>query len=395
LEYARQLVRRLSESSEGKGRYAVRKTSFASGVERFARSDRTFAVTSVDWDQDRFLLGTPQGTVDLRTGQLRPADPNDRITKITATAPSPNADCPQWLEFLNQATGGDAELVRFLQLWCGYTLTGDTREHALIFVYGPGGNGKSVFLNIVSAILGDYAKVAAMETFTDSASDKHPTDLAMLRGSRLVTASETEDGRAWAETKIKQMTGGDRITARFMRQDFFTYSPQFKLTIVGNHKPALRNVDEAIRRRFNIVPFLHKPAKPDPTLEAELRDEMPGILRWMLAGCLEWQKNGLKRPKVVIEATREYFEAQDVFAQWLDDECDAEPGNEWRSEKTGDLYRSWSDYAVAAGEKPAGTKSFSEEMQRRGFEKHKGAKGARMFRGIRLRPKRNVEHEAA
>src|SRR5262249_23653203 len=156
----------------------------------------------------------------------------DGITRVTSVAPS-DGGCPLWLKFLNEATGNDEDLIRFLRQWCGYCLTGVVIEHALLFVYGDGGNGKSVFLNVVTSILEDYAATSAMETFTASNSDRHPTDLAMLRGARLVTASETEAGKEWAEARIKQMTGGDPITARFMRQDFFTYMPEFKLTIIG------------------------------------------------------------------------------------------------------------------------------------------------------------------
>jgi putative DNA primase/helicase len=177
----------------------------------------------------------------------------------------------------------------------------------------------------------------------------------MLRGSRLVTVSETEEGRAQAESRIKEITGGTMISARYMRRIFFTYLPQFKLTIVGNHKPALHNVDDAIRRRCNIVPFVRKPAKPDPTLEAKLRKEMPGILRWMIDGCLAWQKLGLRRPKAVEEATQEYFKTQDLFGQWLEDACDAEPGNRFKTESTGDLYRARCEYSSAAGEKRMGS----------------------------------------
>ena len=192
-----------------------------------------------------------------------PPSPDDRINKITAVGPPAAIECARWLAFLAEASGNDAELINFIQRWCGYSLTGDISEHALVFCYGPGGNGKTVLLNTVSAILGDYATVAAMETFVASQFDQHPTDLAMLRGARLVTAAETEEGRAWAETRIKQLTGGDPISARFMRQDFFTYKPTFKLMIIGNHEPALRNVDDAARRRINIVPFIRKPAVID------------------------------------------------------------------------------------------------------------------------------------
>ena len=216
------------------------------------------------------LLGTPKGTVDLISGRLHPSSQDEGITKLAAVAPAETADCPIWRSFLNDSTGGDAEMICFLQQWCGYCLTGDVSEHAFVFLYGGGGNGKSVFLNTVSRILGAYHATAPMETFTASSGERHPTDLAMLRGARLVAASETEEGRAWAEAKIKSMTGGDPVTARFMRQDYFTYRPQFKLTIVGNHKPRLKNIDDAMRRRVNIVPFIRKPVKPDPCLEEKL-----------------------------------------------------------------------------------------------------------------------------
>ena len=146
----------------------------------------------------------------------REPDPHDGITKLSAVTPTASVECSRWLQFLEEATGGDAELIRFLQQWCGYALTGVTREHALVFVFGPGGNGKSVFLNVLTGILGAYAATAAMDTFTASRSERHSTYLAMLRGPRLVTASETEEGKPWAEARIKQMTGGDLVTARFI-----------------------------------------------------------------------------------------------------------------------------------------------------------------------------------
>jgi len=382
--WARELARRIAQDGTKAERVAASKTTFATGVERFARADRAFAVTIDTWDADPLLLGTPGGTVDLRTGELMRADPAMMISKSTVVTPSPQADCPRWLRFLHETTGGDDDLIRFLQQWCGYCLTGDTREHALVFVYGPGGNGKSVFMNALTGILGDYAKAASMDTFTASISDKHPTDLAMLRGARLVTASETEEGRAWAEARIKQLTGGDPITARFMRQDFFTYTPAFKLTIIGNHQPALRNVDDAARRRFNVVPFTRKPAAPDPTLEKTLMDEWPGILRWMIDGALDWQENGLIRPASVKEATAEYFSEQDLMRQWLDDECELEPDNEWKWETTADLFASWSGYAKAAGEDPGTTKRFAPAMRRLGIEP-KRTRSMRGWSGIRLR----------
>ena len=253
-------------------------------------------------------------------------------------------------------------------------------------MYGPGGNGKSVFLNTVTTILKDYSVTSAMETFTASTSDKHPTDLAMLAGSRLVTASETEEGRAWAEARIKALTGGDPITARFMRRDFFTYLPTFKLIVVGNHKPVLHNVDDAAKRRFNIVPFTLKPAKPDRELEQKLMQELPGILQWMIQGCLDWQQNGLIRPKCVVEATAEYFSDQDLFRHWLEEDCICEPGNADRSESSSVLFKSWSNYAKTAGHKPGTTSTFKDSLLAAGFKFYRGEK-AREFFGIGLRPR--------
>lgn len=383
--WARELARDLSEHEKSGKRYKINSTGFAAGVEKFARCDPKIAVTVEYWDRDPWLLGTPGGTIDLRTGKLRPASQDDGISKTTLVTPE-NCGCPRWLAFLNEATGSDRELIRFLQQWCGYALTGVTREHALVFIYGPGGNGKSVFLNVITSILKDYAATSAMETFTVSAGDKHSTDLAMLCGARLVTASETEEGRAWAETRIKQLTGGDPITARFMRQDNFTYLPQFKLIVIGNHKPVLNNVDEAAKRRFNIVPFILKPAAPDRDLESKLMQEAPGILKFMIDGCLDWQQHGLIRPASVIEATAEYFSDQDCFQHWLHEECVCEPGNMDRSEASSVLFKSWSSYAKAAGTKPGTTATFKDNLIAAGFRFYR-SKTAREFFGISIRTK--------
>lgn len=360
------------------------KANTAGAVERFARSDPSLTVTSEIWDADVYLLGTPAGVVDLRSGQIREGRREDYITKSASVAPSDTADCPVWLQFLREATQGDQALQRFMQQIAGYALTGDIREHALFFMYGPGGNGKSVFLNTITNILADYATTAAMDTFTASRSDRHPTDLAMLRGARLVCASETEEGRAWAESRIKQLTGGDTITARFMRQDFFEYRPQFKLLIVGNHQPILQNVDDAAKRRFNIIPFVHKPVKPDSLLETKLRDEYPAILRWMIGGCLDWQANGLVRPDVVTDATKAYFAEQDLFGQWIDEKCEVGP-EKWEVKAM--LYANWKAFAEESGDKPGSAKTFHGMMLKRGFldaKKRLGNAFPRAFTGLSL-----------
>ncbi|MBR0901213.1 hypothetical protein JQ588_01005 [Bradyrhizobium liaoningense] len=377
--WAREFARGLAENQDKRARYITSKAAFAANVERFARNDPAVAVTAEYWNQNIWVLGTPGGTVDLKTGGLREPTQDDGITKLTTVAPS-QAPCPRWLEFLRETTGGDTALVRFLQQWCGYGLTGDIREHALVFVYGPGGNGKSVFLNVTTSILGDYAVTSAMETFVASRSDRHSTELAMLQGARVVTASETDEGRPWAEARIKQVTGGDRITARFMRQDNFTFTPQFKLTITGNHKPTLQNVDDAARRRFLIVPFEFKPERPDPELESKLLVEAGGILQWMIDGCLDWQQNGLMRPERVMAATKEYFADQDAFSHWLD-ECSIR--DERFFDMSSELFKSWKEYALASGVGAGGTPAFKEKMKKCGFISEHTRAGTR-FLGLKL-----------
>lgn len=370
--YARQM---------GRQHGAAGKANFAGGVEKFARADPVHAVTSEIWDSDPFMLGTPGGTVDLRTGDYSEARPGDYITKLTGVAPE-HGEPTRWLQFLDDATAGDRDLMRFLQQMAGYCLTGATSEHALFFIYGPGGNGKSVFLNILNSILGDYATTAGMDTFTASKSDRHPTDLAMLKGARLVSASETEEGRAWAESRIKQMTGGDKISARFMRQDFFEFVPAFKLVIVGNHAPVLANVDDAARRRFNIIPFTHKPARPDPMLEQKLKEETPRILAWAIAGCMDWQRNRLVRPEIVTAATQDYFDDQDLFGQWIAERCERGKG---KFDATVTLYNSWAEYARAAGDDPGSQRAMSSKLKKAGFP-YRNANSIRAFHGIAVKP---------
>jgi putative DNA primase/helicase len=353
--YAREIGRRL-----GSGKKQICKASVAGGAERFARSDPSHAVTSDVWDNDPWLLGTSKGTLDLRTGRMHQPRPDEGITKLTGCPPESKA--PElWLRFLTDATRGDQEMMTYLQRVAGYCLTGLTNEHALFFIYGPGGNGKSVFLNILVHILGDYAISAPMDTFTSSKFNSHPTELAMLKGARLVTASETEKGRAWAEARIKALTGGDPITARFMRENFFTYQPQFKLLFAGNHQPALSAVDPAMRRRFNMMPFVNKPTQPDHMLEEKLKAEAGRILSWSLQGCLDWQREGLGRPSSVVEATAEYFENQDLFGQWIQECCDTGPD---RWDLPARLYNSWVIFCRRNGEFPGTSKDFGDLLDK-------------------------------
>jgi putative DNA primase/helicase len=323
-DLARRICRDASAECNGKKgeKAALASAKTVSAIERLAKSDRRIAATIDQWDADPWLLNTPDGVIDLRTGRMRAHRADDYMTKVTAVGPT--GACPIFLKFLDRITGSDPELIAYLRRVLGYALTGSTRDHALFFGYGTGANGKSVLLSTVAGILGDYHKTAPIETFTASNVDRHPTDLAMLRGARLVTATETEEGRQWAESRIKSLTGGDRVSARFMRQDFFEFLPQFKLFIAGNHRPGLRSVDEAIRRRVNLIPFaVTIPAEErDGELTEKLKAEWPGILAWIVAGCLKWQSEGLAAPEAVTAATAEYLNSEDAIAAWIEERCE-------------------------------------------------------------------------
>lgn len=367
-------------------RYGLASTVAA--IERLAKADRRHAATIEQWDADLWALNTPAGVVDLRTGDARPGDRGAHMTKITTVAPG--GGCPAWLQFLHTATDGDAELIGFLQRMAGYALTGSTRDHALFFVYGTGGNGKGTFLNTLQWIMGDYARSAPADMFTERKHEAHTTELARLMGARLVAAQETEEGKRWAEAKIKALTGGDPITARFMRQDDFEFIPQFKLVMTGNHKPGLRNVDEAIKRRMYLIPFtVTIPAeRRDSGLAERLRAEAGGILAWAIEGCREWQRIGLAAPERVRAATDEYLDQQDVLGLWLAECVTTGAGRARR----GELYKSFKAWAEDAGEYVLPQKRFVAALESRGFVT-KVIRGTPQVEGLTIRGERDFEHE--
>jgi len=361
------------------------KKTFIDAIERLSRKDQRIAVTHEIWNRDLLLLGTPAGTVDLRTGELREPNLSDFITNRTLVAPADTSECPQFLDFMESSCGGDHEFMRFLQVFGGYCLTGSVKEHALLFLYGEGGNGKSVFQNVLAKLMGDYSATAPMEMLIAQNYERHPTDLAGLVGKRLVTASETEEDRAWAEAKIRQMTGGDPITARFMRRDFFTYNPNFKLLIIGNHMPRLHNVNDAMRRRFKIGPFTNKPVAVDRDLEERLiREEGPEILRWFIDGCLDWQRYGLSPPPTIVATTESYFADQDLFGQWLTEMCCLSEDKANAFELHVYVYTSWVLYCEASGEKAGSKKALTGRLRAKGCEPALGSHGVSILRGIML-----------
>jgi P4 family phage/plasmid primase-like protien len=315
-------ARVVCRSSNHNNKKELARATTYGGVERICQASPVFAVTDEKWDRDPFLLGVPGATVDLRTGREFPPGRTDYITKQTAVAPDWKQPRPVFDRFLAEITAEDAELQGYLQRIAGYALTGSSREEKLFFIYGKGSNGKTKFLEALRGAFGDYAVNASMDTFVVKHGERHPTDIARLVGARLVTASETTEGRHWDQALVQQMTGGDKLTARFMRQDFFEYTPQFTLMITGNHAPNLSSVDDAARRRLRIIPFTFQPKEPDVQLPDKLRKEWPAILAWAIDGAREWYTNGLgDTPQCVSNETAEYFEDQDQVRAWIVECC--------------------------------------------------------------------------
>ena len=335
-------------------------------------------LSAAEADQNPWQLNTPTGTVDLKTGMLKKNDPDDLICKITSVGPV-DTDCISWIRFLKQATYDDNQLIAYLQRLCGYALTGLASEQMLAFVWGPGGNGKGVFQNTIMKILGEYATNAGSEVFMSSRMERHPTELAGLQGARLVVASEIDESSRWNESRVKSLTGGDPIRARFMRQDFFTFIPQFTLMIFGNHKPQLRNIDDAIRRRMHLVPFTHKPEIVDTGLEDRLKEEWPGILSWMIKGCLEWQWQGLLPPPVVLDATEEYFQQEDKIGNWIEECCVV---NQEEFTTTSELFNSWSGWCQNNNEYTGSKNRFAKRLVERGFSRGQDAGRSTRTRGF-------------
>jgi putative DNA primase/helicase len=348
-------------------------------VERLARCDPRQARSADAFDADPWALNTPAGVIDLRTGSSRPHRADDLFTKVTACAPG--GSCRRWIRFLIEVTHGDRRLIHYLQRMSGYGLTGITREHTFVFLVGPGGNGKSMMLSTIASIMGDYATTAMMDVFTVGRNEQHPTHLAALRGTRMVIVTEVEEGRAWAESRIKALTGGDRISARIMRGDPFEFWPEFKLWIAGNHRPVLRNPDPAMRRRLRLIPMTFVPLKPDAGLADVLQAEQGGILSWMIRGSLDWQLEGLKEPEAVTRASSDYFAEQNSLGAWVDERCDRDALATTPSRA---LFADWKRWMDERSEDAGTEKRFSESLERLAAKK-RTERGV-VFLGLRLRP---------
>lgn len=333
-------------------------------------------------DADPYLLGLPDGVLDLRAGRHRPHRQDDRITKTAGCGFDEQATAPTWERFIAEIMGGDAELVEYLHRLAGYALSGQRGDHILPIFWGSGANGKSTFLGALQSTFGEYAGVAAPGLLIQRHGSEHPTGLADLQGRRLVVVSETGEAGKLNEEMVKALTGGDRITARRMRQDFYAFDPTHLLLLQTNHRPRVSGTDEGIWRRLRLVPFaVTIPAdKRDPALPEKLRAELPGILAWCWRGWLRYREHGFTEPAAVRAATAEYRDSSDLVGAFLADCCITDP---LVTTPAATLYRTYVQWAQENGERPRSQKDFGMRLSERGYERVRTGAGHR-WRGLKV-----------
>ena len=362
------------EKRKNLGRWAKQSESASTirSMIYLAQSEPGIPVSPLQLDSDDWLFNCANGTLDLKTGDLLPHNPGNLLTKISSVEFDPEVRSPLFEEFLIQVTGGSLELITFLQRMAGYSLTGDTREEKLFFLYGPSATGKRTFIEALKATLGDYASTSDFETFIKKQSSSGPrNDIARLAGVRFVSSVEVDDGKQLAEALIKSITGGDKITSRFLFQESFEFLPKFKLLLAANHKPKLRSDDDAIWRRILQVPFDQSipEGKRDPSIKARLRDTSlsgPAILAWAVKGCQAWLALGLGIPPAVTEATEAYREEMDPLREFVQEKCSLSPEN-WVSSR--DLFQEYFIWAKDNGLRhPLEQRAFGSNLKAMGLK---------------------------
>jgi len=349
-----------------------------------AQSEPGISVTEADLDSDQWLLNVQNGTLNLKTGQLGQHRREALLTNLAPVEYDKKALCPVWDSFLTDIMGGDNNLIRFVQKAIGYSLTGSTREQVFFILYGPGANGKSTFIAAIHLLLGDYALSTPTETLLVKSGSGIPSDVARLKGARFVSAVESEHGRKLAEALVKQLTGGDKITARHLYGEWFDFDPTFKLFLAVNHKPVIKGSDYAIWRRIRLVPFTVTipPEKRDKDLINKLKAELPGILRWAVEGCMLWQREGLESPDSVKAATGDYQSEMDVIGDFIAECCDVVPDAKTPFK---DLFFKYTLWSSKDGDDCLDQKEFARGLAERSFTSGKNKALGRYRSGIRLK----------
>jgi putative DNA primase/helicase len=350
-----------------------------------ARSEPFIPVRLSDLDQDGWLFNCENGTLDLKTGELQPHSANDLITILVPVEYHQDAQCPRWMSFLDQVTGGKEDLQSYLQRAVGYSLTGDTKSQVIFFPFGLGGNGKSTFAGTIRKLTGEYGERVNTDLFMlkDRNAGGPKEALANLKGKRYVVASELDDGRRLAVSLIKDMTGGETIKADRKYEHEVEYQPTYKIWLVGNHKPTITDTTLSIWRRVKLIPFtVTIPQKDiDPDLPAKLETELPGILVWAVKGCLEWQKHGLNEPVAVTTATVSYRHDQDILHDFIEDCCVIE---DTASVAKTDLRIRYQEWCIENSVEPVNQRTFKVRLTEKGITDYKGTGGKRFWSGIRI-----------
>ncbi|EMY5504768.1 DNA primase [Bacillus wiedmannii] len=347
------------------------------------------SVRKKELDSHSFLFNCDNGVIDLKTGELLPHDRDLLLTKLSPIKYGKNAECPNWKAFLESifktpAGEPDRELINYLQKAIGYSLTGVTKEQVMFFLFGNGRNGKSTFINIIQDLLGDYGRQTNSDTFLKKRNDSGiNNDVARLDGARFVSAVESEEGQQLSEALVKQITGGEKMSARFLRQEYFEFTPEFKVFFTTNHKPIVKGSDEGIWRRIMLIPFTVTIPKDkiDYDLPDKLAKEMPGVLRWAVEGCMKWQAGGLRAPEAVKAATAEYREDMDILAPFIDENCTVHPTERIEAKL---LYENYTKWCYQNNELDLKNRAFYRQLEIRGFKKEKGAKNRTFIIGMTL-----------
>lgn len=339
-------------------------------------------ILPIQMDRYKMALNTPSGIINLKNGEVRAHNAEYYFTKITSVECSQTADCPRWLAFLDDIFAGDKDLIRYIQKAVGYSLTGSTAEQCAFFLYGTGRNGKSTFIDVIRDVFGDYAANIQPETIMVKSSQSNAinSDIARLKGARLVTSVEPNEGVRLNEGLLKQLTGDDTVTARKLYSEEFEFKPEFKLWMATNHKPIIRGTDTGIWRRIHMIPFnVQIPEdKVDKNLTHKLKAEMTGIFKWCIDGCLMWQREGLQMPAAVLKSVREYRREMDVISAFIEDKCTLEG-----TVQASTLYAAYVSWADSNNEYCMSNTKFSTEIAKR-FEKIKG-RNYNYFTGISIR----------
>jgi putative DNA primase/helicase len=353
------------------------------GMLELAQSEPGIPVSIDELDRDPWLFNVMNGTVDLRTGELRDHTKEDLITKVAPVAYIPGIDCSLWTSFLDRIMRGDRERIGYLRRFAGYCLTGDVRERVVVFAHGEGANGKTVFHTTIGGMMGPYAVRTPVESLLVKRIGAIPNDLARLRGARFVYASEAEESHKMAEALVKDMSGGDTLVARYLYKEWFQFAPTFKIYLSTNHKPQIKGTEQAIWDRIRLVPFNVRipEEEQDKELKSKLEDEFPGILNWAIEGCLEWYREGLGMPEEVREATDEYRAEMDRVGAFISECCIVEPS---ATVGVGELYEAYKEWCRSSDEEELKESKFGRELRKRGFEsKRTGDK--RFRKGLRLK----------